>query len=145
MALCKTAISPLLLQWRYCILGLSQWYILNSLHHLFITILLLNTVWKTEDKLWFKCVDIVRIDDIHDDVIKWKYFPRQWPFVRGIHQLLMNSLYKCQWRGALRFSLICPGIIGWVNNGEAGDLRCHRTHYDVTVMCAQRALFMVLF
>ena len=21
----------------------------------------------------------------HDDVIKWKYFPRYWPFVRGIH------------------------------------------------------------
>ena len=24
--------------------------------------------------------------------------------------------------------------IGWVNNGEAGDLRRHRAHYDVTVM-----------
>ena len=24
--------------------------------------------------------------------------------------------------------------IGWMNNGEAGDLRCHHTHYDVTVM-----------
>ena len=22
----------------------------------------------------------------HDDVIKWKHFPRYWPFVRGIHQ-----------------------------------------------------------
>ena len=22
----------------------------------------------------------------HDDVIKWKHFPRNWPFVRGIHQ-----------------------------------------------------------
>ena len=22
----------------------------------------------------------------------------------------------------------------WVNNREAGDLRCHRAHYDVTVM-----------
>ena len=22
----------------------------------------------------------------HDDVIKWKYFPRYWPFVRGIHR-----------------------------------------------------------
>ena len=21
----------------------------------------------------------------HDDVIKWKHFPRYWPFVRGIH------------------------------------------------------------
>ena len=22
----------------------------------------------------------------HDDAIKWKYFPRYWPFVRGIHR-----------------------------------------------------------
>ena len=24
---------------------------------------------------------------------------------------------------------------GWVNNRKVGDLRCHRTHYDVSVMC----------
>ena len=23
---------------------------------------------------------------LHDDVIKWKHFPRNWPFVRGIHR-----------------------------------------------------------
>ena len=28
----------------------------------------------------------------------------------------------------------CDWINGWVNNGEAGDLRRHRAHYDVTVM-----------
>ena len=27
-----------------------------------------------------------------------------------------------------------PEINGWVNNREAGDLRRHRTHYDVTIM-----------
>ena len=31
-------------------------------------------------------------------------------------------------------SLICTRINGWVNNGDAGDLRRHRAHYDVTVM-----------
>ena len=31
-------------------------------------------------------------------------------------------------------SLICAWLDGWVNNGEAGDLRRHRVHYDVTVM-----------
>ena len=41
---------------------------------------------------------------------------------------------KGQWRGALMFSLICVWINGCVNNGEAGDLRCHRAHYDVIVM-----------
>ena len=32
------------------------------------------------------------------------------------------------------FSLICAWINGWVHNGEAGDLRRHRAHYDATVM-----------
>ena len=41
---------------------------------------------------------------------------------------------KGQWRGALMFSLICSWINGWVNNHEAGDLRRHRAHYDVTVI-----------
>ena len=31
-------------------------------------------------------------------------------------------------------SLICARINGCVNNGEAGDLRRHRAHYDVIVM-----------
>ena len=43
----------------------------------------------------------------HDDVIKWKRFPRYWPFVRGIHRSPVNSPHKGQWRGALIFSLIC--------------------------------------
>ena len=32
------------------------------------------------------------------------------------------------------FSLICAQINGSVNNGEAGDLRRYRAHYDVIVM-----------
>ena len=48
----------------------------------------------------------------------------------GIH----HSPHKSQWRGALMFCLICARINGWVNNREAGDLRRHRAHYDVTVM-----------
>ena len=70
----------------------------------------------------------------HDDVIKWKHFPRYWPFVRGIHRSPVNSPHKGQWRGALMFSLICARINGWVNNPEAGDLRRHPTHCDVIVM-----------
>ena len=46
---------------------------------------------------------------LHDDVIKWKHF-----------------------------SHYCFFMYAWindsVNNAEAGDLRRHRTHYDVTVM-----------
>ena len=71
----------------------------------------------------------------HDDVIKWKHFPRYWPYVRRIHRSPVNSPHKGQWRGALMFSLICAWINGSVNNHEAGDLWRICAHYDVTVMC----------
>ena len=54
----------------------------------------------------------------HNDVIKWKHFPRYWHFVRGIHRSSVNSPHKFQWRGALVFSLIYAWINGWVNNRE---------------------------
>ena len=43
--------------------------------------------------------------------------------------------HKGQRCGNLMFSLICRWTNGWVNNWYTGDLRCHGTHYDVTVMC----------
>ena len=99
----------------------------------------------------------------HDEGIKWKHFPRYWPSVWGIHRWTMNSPHKGQWRGALLdmcmnkwlskqsrrwwvgltkasdaglwyFLWSAPWINGWVDNREAGDLRRHRTHYDVNVM-----------
>ena len=70
----------------------------------------------------------------HDGVIKWKHFPRYWPFVWGIHRSPVNSPHKGQGRGTLMFSLICAWINGWVNNGKAGDLRRHRAHYHVTAI-----------
>ena len=82
----------------------------------------------------------------HDDVIKWKYFPRYWPFARGIHQTPVNSPHKSQWRGALMFVFfICAWINGWVNNLKAGDLRRHHAYYDVTVMHIQCGLTLYLF
>ena len=44
-------------------------------------------------------------------------FPSQRPVTRGFDD-----------------SLICVWINGWVNNGEAGDLRRYRANYDVIVM-----------
>ena len=52
----------------------------------------------------------------------------------GIHRSPVNSPHKGQWRGALIFSLICARINRWVNNGETGNLRRHRAHYDAIVM-----------
>ena len=70
-------------------------------------------------------------------VTKWKHFPRYWTFLWGIHWSPVNSPHKGQWRGALLFSLSCTWIKGWVNNHEAGDLRRHYAHYDVTVMISK--------
>ena len=67
-------------------------------------------------------------------VIKWKHFLRYWPSGRGIHRSSVNSPQKGQWHGALMFVFICAWTNGWVNNHDAGDLRRHRVHYDVTIM-----------
>ena len=80
-----------------------------------------------------------------DDVIKWRHFPRYWSFVRGIHRPLVHSPRKCQWRGALMFSLICVWINGWVNNLWAGDLIHYRAHYDVIVTTKPQLNCSVVF
>ena len=92
--------------------------------------------WRVNELFYPMCVNGADDRFYHDDVIQWKHFPRYWPFVRGIHRSPVNSPHKGQWRGALMFSLICARINGWVNNGEASDLRRHRAHYDVIVMYA---------
>ena len=74
--------------------------------------------------------------NLHDDVINWKHFLRNWPFVREIHRSPVNFPHNGQWRGALMFSLIHAWINDWVNNREAGDLRRQHGHYDVIVMYA---------
>ena len=80
----------------------------------------------------------------YDDVIKWKHFPRYWPFVWGIHRPV-NSPHKGQWRGALMISFICARINGWVNNRKDGDLRRHYAHYDVTVMISFLHIYQECF
>ena len=71
---------------------------------------------------------------LHDDVIKWKHFPRYWTLVRGTHRSLVNSPHKGQWRVALTVSLICAWTNSWANNRDAGDLRSHHSNYDATVV-----------
>ena len=63
----------------------------------------------------------------HYDVIRWKHFPLYWPFVR--------ETTGHQDSDALMFYLIRTWTKGWANNRDVGDLRHHRRHYDVTVIC----------
>ena len=100
----------------------------------------LREIWRSDTRCllcrWWVCNVLIT----HDGVLSWwrhqmETFPRYWPFVRGIHRPPVNSPHKGQWRGALMFCLICAWINGWVSNDKAGDLRRHRAHYDVTMMC----------
>ena len=82
-----------------------------ALHRIMIHNCHINTLWPeyeaskdiwqiySDDGFWLK----------HDDVIKWKYFPRNWPLVQGIHRepvtrsfdvffdLRLNKLLSKQW------------------------------------------------
>ena len=65
-----------------------------------------------------------------DNVIKWKHFPRYWLFVRGI-------LQSPEQRPVTRsFGIFFDQRLSkqLSNNRDAGDLRRHRAHHDVTVM-----------
>ena len=75
------------------------------------------SIFKYNTLFWVFCDGFCCVS--HDDVIKWKHFPR---YCKG------------QWRGALIFSLICVWINGWLNKREAGDLRRYRVHCDAIVM-----------
>ena len=60
---------------------------------------------------------------LHDDVIKWKRFPRDWwippqrPVMRSFDVFLDLRLEK-----------------GWANNRDTGDLKRHWAYDDVTIM-----------
>ena len=101
-----------------------------------LMIALTNCLTNTEVK-W-----LVIWDDIHMTYCNanswWRHqmetFSTLFALCAGKSLVPVNSPHKGQWRGALIFSLICVWINHWVNNREAGDLRQHRDHYDVTVM-----------
>ena len=70
----------------------------------------------------------------HGDVTKMEPFSVLLALWVGSQRSQVNSPQKDQWSGALMFFLTCAGINGPVNNREAGDLRQHRTHYDVPII-----------
>ena len=95
--------------------------------------------WFTKLVVKFIWRDIHDVSDdrsasLHDDVIRWKHFPRHWPFVRGFHGSPVNSLTQARYAELWCYLWSAPWINGWVNNRKAGDLRRHRAHYDVIVM-----------
>ena len=51
----------------------------------------------------------------HDDVIKWKHFPRYWPFVRGIRRSSVNSPHTKDSDAEVWYFLWWAWTNGWVN------------------------------
>ena len=68
----------------------------------------------------------------HDDVIKWKHFPRHWPFVSGIHWSPVDS--PSQRPVTPSFGVYFDLRLNKQLGKQSGDLRRHRAHYDATVM-----------
>ena len=67
------------IKWLYCNNKdvIMAW--LYSAYHIgfqYITVECYNVLYSVSDV----------IVNVHDDVIKWKYFQRYWPFIRGIHR-----------------------------------------------------------
>ena len=83
-------------------------YITSKFHSDVYHVLDMLTYWSFGPIYIWNGSSLVRV--MHDDVIKWKHFPRYWPFIWGIHRPPVNSPHKSHWRGALIFPLICTRI-----------------------------------
>ena len=79
---------------------------------------------------WHMC----HMNSQHDDVIKWKHFPRHWPFSVGNSPV--TGEFPSQRPVTRSFAVFFDLRLNqrWANDGDADDLRRHCTHYDVTVM-----------
>ena len=117
-------------------LGSSNLLACDTPRHLTITTDVITLNWCNCDKILSNTMVLYTTTSLifsnaqcHDDIIKWKHFPRYWPFVRGIHRSPVDSPHKSQWRGAFMY-LICV----WTNNRDAGTLGHHRAHHQGTVM-----------
>ena len=80
-------------------------------------------VWGYRVIFWTWCRKVY----IHDDDIKWKHFPRYWPFVRGIHRSTVKRSF------VVFFDLRLNERLS--KQLRRRYLRRHRTHYDVIVLC----------
>ena len=75
----------------------------------------------------------------------WKRFPHYWSFAWWRHQMetfyalltpCAENQFPAQRPVTRSFGIffICAWTNSWASNGDAGDLRLHRAHFDVIVM-----------
>ena len=110
----------------------AQAFVQNNLNNLFLGFSLTASICSDNDQS-----DVISMTKYA--IFTWwrhqmKAFSALLAFCVGNSPVTGEYPAKSQWRGALMFSLTCTWINGWVNKGEAGDLRRYRAHYGVTVM-----------
>ena len=101
--------------WKWHWMCFLYWYFdfMESIPVLLDQCVFLHVNWSTN---FYRSVSFrSRIMIIHDDAIKWKYFPLYW-------RSPVNSPHKGQWRRALMWCLTDAWINGWINHHKAGDL-----------------------
>ena len=82
-----TTQSMLCLKWTLVHVVFTCWNIIPPEYHHYAELL--------DGVEHIKCLTGIFCREVkHDDVIKWKQFPRHWPFVRGIHRWPVNSPHK---------------------------------------------------
>ena len=118
-------------RWKKCI----HWVVVHSLGRVCYGIILSI---KSNSSTWWGCQakhschrrGRLKWDD---NVVKWKHFPRYWPFVRGSHRWI--SLTKASdaelW---YFFDLRLNKPLSKHSTRDVGDLKCHRAHHDVTII-----------
>ena len=97
--------------------------------------------WGCNNLFCQECISITRITfpktNYHEDIIKWKHFPRYWPFVRGINRSPVQSPHKGQWRGAWCFLWSAPKQ-KIEQTIKRRWFETHRDNYDTTAMILYR-------
>ena len=85
---------------------------------------------------WKLLVAHISNEIFHGDVIKWKHFPRYWPFLRWIHRSSVDPPappppQHTQWPVTRGFYVFFDLRLNKRLNKQS---RHHRNHYNVTVM-----------
>ena len=113
-------------EWWIChIISISRLHVVHIEPHHAVSSFAKWGCFRVINSLWFWL--------IQDDVIKW-IFSASLALCEGNPPAPVEFHYKGQWRRILMFTLICARTNDLANNRNAGELRRHRAHHDVTVM-----------
>ena len=83
--------------------------------NVFFVVMKIKLLSKRSSESWRLYDVTLMLAFFHDDVMKWKHFPRYWSFVRGIHQSPVNSPHTKASNAELWCFLGCNWMKGWVN------------------------------